>query len=81
MSLRVFGWPKPLKLAARRYKVFDLGGGQIAALPASEQWPMVWPPQPVLPTWEGEANSPADALDLAEAYTYLRGLPWSGRAA
>ena len=42
---------------------------------------MVWPPQPVLPTWEGEANSPVDALDLAEAYTYLRGLPWSGRAA
>ena len=60
------------------WKVYDLGAGQIVARCTTESWPLKWPLMPEIPTWEGEARSAPEAIDLAAVYCYVHELPWSG---
>jgi hypothetical protein len=61
------------------WKVYDLGGGQIVALPILTRWPKGYEQsRPPFATWEGKAFDGADAIDQAAVYCFLHEFPWSG---
>ena len=69
--------PNQTDQSTLRWKVYDMGGGQIVARPSREAWPAAWPDLPEVPTWEGEASTGPEAINLAAAWCFLKGIPFS----